>query len=246
MNTLTWILVATGVDSLVALVGVFSLLVSKKTLEKVLLALIGFSAGALLSGAFFHMLGKSLEQLPKNTAFIYLFIGFILFFLIERVLHWHHCHEKQCDIHAFTYLILFGDGIHNFIDGLVIAASFMTGIGFGIVTTVLIIGHESPQEIGDFATLVYGGFTRKKALFFNFLSQLTCVLGGIIGFFASSAISFSKLLLPFAAGGFIYIAGSDLIPELHKEKSAKKVVVSFAFFIIGIVFMVAIKMLVKG
>lgn len=241
MGTLLWILLATVLNSLVALAGVVSLAVSRKTLDRLLIALVGFSAGALLSGAFFHLLAESLERMQSTTAFIYVFAGFILFFIIERFLHWHHCHKGKCDVHTFNYLILIGDGIHNFIDGLIIATSFMVDVSFGIVTTLLIMGHEVPQEIGDFGVLVYGGFGRKKALLFNLLSQCTCIIGGLAGFFFSQASAASVFLLPFAAGGFIYIGASDLVPELHREPRMKRAVVSFLFFLAGIGAMAAIK-----
>ncbi len=247
MNALAWILIATVADSLVSLAGIVSLFCSRRTLDRVLFALVGFSAGALLSGAFFHLLAESLEIFQETTVvFAYVFAGFILFFLIERFLHWHHCHEGKCETHPVTYLILLGDGVHNFIDGLVIAASFLLSTAFGIVTTMLIIGHEVPQELGDFGVLVYGGFGRKKALLFNLLSQMTCIAGGIIGFFFSVGAGFSNTLLPFAAGGFIYIAASDLVPELHKERSTWKSLASFAFFLLGTGFMVGIKMVFGG
>jgi len=245
MSILLWILGATVANSLIALAGAFTLSLSREKLDKIVFALVGFSAGALLSGAFFHMLAEALEEMETTTAFTYLFVGFILFFIIERALHWHHCHKGECDVHAFSYLILIGDTVHNFIDGLVIAASFMVGTGFGIVTSVLIMGHELPQELGDFGVLVYGGFSRKKALFYNFLSQLASVAGGIVGFFVAVTTGFSMVLLPFAAGGFIYIAASDLIPELHKEQSVKKTALAFAFFIIGIAFMLGLKLLLE-
>ena len=247
MSVLLWILGATIANSLVSLVGVISLFCSKRALDKILFALVGFSAGALLAGAFFHLLAEALEMTGESTpVFIWLFTGFILFFLIERFLHWHHCHKGKCEVHAFTRLILIGDGVHNFIDGLVIAASFMVSVGFGIVTTILILGHELPQEIGDFGVLVYGGMERKKALFFNFISQMTSIVGGVIGFFLVASTGLVAVLLPFAAGGFIYIAASDLIPELHKETDLKKTAVAFLFFLIGISFMLAIKLLLEA
>lgn len=236
----------TIIDGLIALVGVFSLWLSDKKLRKILIILVAFSAGALLSGALFHLLSESLETLTSMKAFSYLIIGFILFFIIERILHWHHCHKIKCDVHPFTYLILFGDGVHNFIDGLIIAASFLINIPFGIITSVLIFAHEVPQELGDFGVLVYGGFSKLKALFYNFLSQLTCVVGGVAGYFLSTRIiGVVPFILPFAAGGFIYISASDLIPELHKEKNIKKSLWSFIFFIIGILLMVFIKLIFR-
>jgi len=239
---LEWILAATIVNSLVALVGALALACSRKTLDKVLYALVGFSAGTLLAGAFFHLIAESLEEMEAMQAFYLVFAGFILFFLIERFLHWHHCHEGKCDVHAFSYLILFGDAIHNFIDGLIIAASFMAGVGLGLVTTAMIIGHEVPQELGDFAVLIYGGIERKKALFYNLLSQMTSILGGLVGFFLAMASGLTQYLLPFAAGGFIYIGASDLVPELHKQESIGKTAWAFLLFLAGIALMVGIKL----
>jgi len=237
----------TFIVGLVSLVGIFSLWVKDKALKKILFILVAFSAGALLSGALFHLLTESLETLPTTKAFSYLLVGFILFFIIERFLHWHHCHTGKCDKHPFTYLILFGDGVHNLIDGLIIAASFFVSIPFGIVTSLIIIGHEIPQELGDFGALVYGGFSKFKALIYNFVSQIICVIGGIIGYFLSGSVTgITSFILPFAAGGFIYISASDLIPELHKEPDLKKSLTSFSFFIIGILFMFMIKFVFGG
>lgn len=242
MSILQWIIAATIVNSLLAFAGAVTLGFSKKTLERILHALVGFSTGALLAGAFFHLLAEAIEKIPVMEAFYILFAGFILFFVIERFLHWHHCHEGKCEVHVVSYLILFGDAVHNFIDGIIIAASFVVSISLGIVTTMVVISHELPQELGDFGVLVYGGFARKKALLYNFLAQLTSVLGGIIGFFLVASTGLAVYLLPFAAGGFIYIGASDLIPELHKQESLKKTVGAFAFFLLGILFMIATKL----
>jgi zinc and cadmium transporter len=244
MEILLWIILMTVIDGLIALVGSLFLGFSKERLKRFLFILVAFSAGALLSGAFFHMMSESLEVLTPDTAFTYLLVGFILFFLIERFLHWHHCHDQDCKVHPVSYLILFGDGIHNFIDGLVIASSFLISIPFGIVTSLIILGHELPQEMGDFAVLLHGGMKYKKALVFNFLSQMTAVVGGVVGYFLTA--SFSTLLLPFAAGGFLYISASDLIPEFHKEDDLRKTAVAFIAFLIGIVFLLSIKILFEA
>ena len=215
---------------------------NEKSLNKLVIFLVALSAGALLSGAFFHLIPEALDELTPLTVFTFVMVGFILFFLMEKFLYWHHCHEGKCDVHPVSYLILFGDGIHNFIDGIIIAVSFMVNIPFGIVTTLLIIAHEVPQELGDFGVLVHGGFKKTKALWYNLLSQLTSVLGGIIGYFLSTSIGGAiPFILPFAAGGFIYISASDLVPELHKEPNIAKSLKSFAFFILGILIMLAMK-----
>ncbi len=243
--TLLWILGATFINSLISLVGIFSLWLKEKLLQKIVFLLIALSAGALLSGALFHLTAESLEKLEPETVFALLIGGFCLFFLAERFLWWRHCHEEECEIHPVTYLVLIGDGIHNFIDGVVIAASFLVSLHFGTVITLLILAHEIPQELGDFGVLVYGGFSKEKALFFNFLSQLTCVLGGVLSYFVSLFFEFSYFILPLAAGGFIYIAASDLIPELHKEIDRKRSFASFSIFILGIAIVVLLKVVAE-
>lgn len=245
MGTLAIIILATVVTSLISLVGIFSLWCKDKFLKKIVMILVALSAGTLLSGAFFHLIPESLEVLSPNGVFLNVMLGFVIFFLMERLLYWHHCHEGKCDVHPVSYLILIGDGFHNFIDGIIIGVSFMVGIPFGIVTTLLIIAHEIPQELGDFGVLVHGGFSKSKALFYNLISQLTSVIGGILGFFLSSKIEgLIPFILPFAAGGFIYISASDLVPELHKEPKLGKSLLSFGFFIIGIALTFVIKFLV--
>ncbi len=247
LETLLLILLATIINGFVGLIGVLTLWLRDRALQKILIILVAFSAGALMSGALFHMMAESLETMETIIAFSYLMVGFIVFFLIERFLHWRHCHEAdRCEVHPFTQLVLIGDGIHNFIDGLVIAASFMVNPGFGFLTTLIIILHEIPQEIGDFGVLVYGGYEKLRALGLNFLVQLISVVGGIVGFFLLYTPESIGFLLPFAAGGFIYIAASDLIPELHKEEDMKRSTLSFIFFIIGILFLLGVKLFLGG
>ena len=148
--------------------------------------------------------------------------------------------ENVCSIFIRTYTDtsnLVGDGFHNFIDGMMIAASFLVSAKLGMVTTVAIILHEIPQELGDFGVLVYGGFSKRKALAFNFLSAAMAMIGAIVGYFIAHAVeNFASIILPLTAGGFIYIATSDLIPELHKESSLKRATVAFLAFIMGIAF----------
>jgi zinc and cadmium transporter len=169
-------------------------------------------------------------------------IGFIFFFILEKYFHWRHCHKGKCDVHAFTYLNLIGDGIHNFIDGLIIGATFFSDLRVGMVTTTAIVFHEIPQELGDFGVLLYGGFSRKKALYFNFLSAATAIAGTVIGYFFSTHIAgFSNILLPLAAGGFIYVAACDLVPQLHKQPDIKEAARAMLLFMIGILLMLLLK-----
>ncbi len=241
--TLIYILSATVLVSLISLIGIFTLGVKTKTFDKILVLLVGFAAGALIGGAFLHLLPEALERCGCDLVFFYTLIGFTVFFLMERYLYWRHCHEGVCDIHTFTYLNLIGDGVHNFTDGLIIAAGFVTDLRLGIVTTLAVIFHEVPQEMGDFGILVYGGFSKSKALFFNFICALTAVLGAVIGYILSGITeNFSLFLIPFTAGGFIYIAASDLIPELHKQKDSKRANAAFVAFILGLVFMALAKL----
>jgi len=246
MNTLLWILAATVIDGLIAFSGVLTLGLKKKTFESVILALVAFSAGALLAGGLFHLFLESLNYIKAQTAILMLLVGFIFFFLMERILRWHHCHEGHCKVHPVNSLILLGDGLHNFIDGLVMAASFIVGVPFGIITSLMMYAHEIPQELGNFAVLVHNKMLKGKALWFNFLAQLTCVLGGIVGYLFRQMDLFRNLLMPFAAGGFLYIAASDLIPELHKEANLKVSIKAFLFFLVGVGFMIAVKFLLNG
>lgn len=239
---LVWILASTLLVTLISLIGIFTLAIKEKLLDKILFCLIGFSAGALIGGAFLHILPEALEKTNSTVVFYYLISGIVLFFSLERYFYWRHCHNGVCDIHAFSYLNLIGDGLHNFIDGMMIAVSFMVSLRLGIVTTLAVIFHEIPQELGDFGVLIYGGFTKRKALFYNFISALTAMVGAIVGYFISDAAKgFSNFILPLTAGGFIYIATSDLIPEIHKEKDQRRSSLAFAAFLVGIIFMALAK-----
>jgi zinc and cadmium transporter len=232
------ILIATFIVSAISLIGVLTLAVRPRLLERILFSFVGFSAGALLGGTFLHILPEALEETPSITVFYLLILGICLFFLMERYFYWRHCHEEKCEVHAFTYLNLIGDGFHNFTDGMVIAASFLVSYKLGVVTTMAIILHEIPQELGDFAVLVFGGFSKKKALFFNFLSALMAMLGAIAAYFISGLVAgFSRFVLPVTAGGFLYIATSDLIPQIHKEKDMKRSTSAFVAFLLGIAVM---------
>ncbi len=240
-----WILVATLVDSFIALIGAFTLFLNENLGKKIIDALIAFSAGSILAGAFFHLVAESLEKLTSQVVFLLLISGFSLFFIIERYFWWHHCHKSKCEVHPVGYLVLLGDGLHNFIDGGAIAASFFVSVPFGLLTTLLILSHEVPQELGDFAILVGSGYSKVKALLFNLISQLTSVIGGILVYFLGSFPKVVDFLLPLAAGGFIYISASDLIPELHREPNRWRSFVSFLLFLAGLIFVIVLKFLIE-
>ncbi len=241
-----WAFFSTLAVSLISFIGVFTLAINKKLLDKLVFVLVAFSAGALMGGAFFHLIPEAVEGKEPLAVMVFVMTGFVVFFLMERILHWRHCHDGHCDVHMFTYLNLIGDGLHNFIDGLVIAAAYITSFQLGFTATIAVIMHEIPQEIGDFGVLIYGGMKRNKALFFNFISAVTAMVGAVVGIALSGIVEgFTSFLVPFAAGGFIYIAASDLIPELHKESKLKKSLLSFFMFIVGISFMIALKFLLE-
>lgn len=245
MNTLLWSIGATVVVSFISLIGIAALMIKKRILERILLWLVGFSAGALIGGAFLHLIPEALSGSSQENVFVYVLVGFSSFFVLERFIKWRHCHNQdgKCEIHSFTYMNLIGDGFHNFIDGLIIVASFSINPGLGIATTLAVIAHEIPQEISDFGVLVYGGFSRARALVLNFLIALTAILGALVGFFLLSIQDISQFLLSFTAGSFIYISASDLIPELHKEPKVKKSVISFSFFLLGALFMYLVRLI---
>lgn len=239
-----WILASNFLISLVVFLGAFLLLIGKAFLKKFLLFLVAFSAGTLMAAAFLHLIPEAVEGPLGNNAFLFVLFGFITFFAIEKIFYWRHCHEIDCSIHEFAYLNLFGDAVHNFIDGLIIAASFMVDWHLGVSTSLAILMHEAPQEIGDFSVLLYAGFSSKKALLFNFLTGLSSVLGGLLGYFLIGRIELlTSFLIAFAAGGFIYISASDLIPEIKKETDRKKCFFNFAVFVLGILLIYSLSFL---
>lgn len=228
--------------SLVSLIGIVTLSIKLERLNKFLLYMVSFSAGALFGDAFIHLLPESVEAVGFNLQVsIYIILGITFFFVIEKFVHWRHCHNVECsghNTHAFATMNIFGDAVHNFIDGLIIGASYLISIPTGIATTVAIFLHEIPQEIGDFGVMIHGGFSKNKALLYNFLTAMTSFVGLLIALLIGSlADGLTLFIVPFAAGGFIYIAGSDLIPELHKEVGVKKSLMQLATFVLGIVVM---------
>lgn len=244
VEKLVFIILMSSIISLGAIAGVFTLLLKEKKLKKILLFLVSLSAGTLIGGAFLHLLPEASENLPGDQLFYFVLLAFVLFFLVEKVLHWRHCHKDNCIVHTFGYMNLFGDAVHNFIDGLIIAAAFLTDINLGITTGLAVALHEIPQEISDFGVLLHAGFEKRKALLINFLVATTTIIGGLVGYLISFRVNvFVSYLLPFAAGGFIYIAASDLMPEIRKETSLKRSIVSFAVFVLGILIMFFAKIL---
>jgi len=242
MSTLGWIISSSLLMSAIALVGSVTLILKEQTLQKILLPLVAFAAGSLIGGAFLHMMPAGLLQYEGDDAFyLWILLGFSVFFALEQLLHWHHCHRAETSCKKpLTYLILVGDGLHNFIGGLAIAGTFLIDIQLGIMAWLAAAAHEIPQELGDFAVLVHGGWGKRKALLFNVLSALTFLVGGLTAYMVSFKINID-FLVPFAAGNFLYIGASDLVSEVNKHGNIKANLIHFASFAAGITLMWIIK-----
>jgi zinc and cadmium transporter len=250
MNTTLAIIISVLIVSLISVVGILFILMRKKSLDKFLMFFVSLSVGSLLGGAFLHLIPGSFggEGFSLNVSFLIL-AGILIFFIIENFIHWRHCHvptSKEHPHHLGT-MNLVGDGLHNLIDGLVIASAYFVNIPLGIATTFAVIIHEIPQEIGDFGVLLYAGYSKKKALLFNFISALIAIIGAIIGIsFSESSAVFEYIIIPIAAGGFLYIAGSDLIPEIHKNQDKGFPLKNLGGILLGIFLMYVLTFLEIG
>ncbi len=242
MNTLLSIIVSNVLISLFSLVGGITIIWKRLIDKKIIPYLVAFAAGVMLTTVFVDLLPEAMEhsrEFGKNyNIFLPVFFGILLSFFIERFLLWFHHHESTHGIKPARYLIIIGDGIHNFIDGVVIAATFLTSPELGLITTIAIAAHEIPQEIADFGILIHSGLTKTEALIINLFSALIAVAGGILGYFFLSTIEGSlPFLLSLSSGIFIYIAGSDLIPHLHKDYREQRKWEQVIPFIVGIILM---------
>jgi len=246
MNELIAILASVTTVSLIAFVGLIFIGLKENLLKRILTVLIGFASGNLLGGAFLHLLPEAAEKDTSIVPFYFVIVGIVFFFALEKFLYWRHCHEEECPVHLFVYLNLIGDGIHNFIDGMIIAVAYMLSFAGGLAATLAVIFHEIPQEIGDFGVLIYGGFSKKKALTYNFASAITAILGALITYYFANVPNITTFLVPFAAGGFIYIAATDLMPELHKKSRADISIVQLIAITSGIALMTYLKIAVGG
>lgn len=235
MSILSSIIIASLVVSLISLIGAVLPVWEKLTVRKLSTYLVAFAAGVMLTTAFIDLLPEALENNTLENIYIYGLLGIIVFFLIERFFIWFHHHDKM-HVEPTAYLVLLGDGLHNFFDGLAIAAAFLGNPGLGFITTLAISAHEIPHEIADFSILIHAGMKKAKALFYNFVSALTALLGAIVGFYYLN--KFEKMipaLLMFSAGIFIYIACSDLIPDLHEDFKRQRRWSTTVTFLAGVV-----------
>lgn len=230
--------------SLISLIGLIFLSLKKSLLQSILTMLVSFAIGALFANVFLHLLPEIVEGSDDlRFSFGMILAGLIISLIIEKIIHWHHSHDLQCEHEhkPVGCLVMIGDGVHNITDGILIATSYLVSIEVGIATTIAVALHEIPQEIGDFAIMIHSGYSHMRALFLNFISALTAVLGAIIVLVLHEYIDgIESILVPIAAGNFLYIAGSDLVPELHHEKGFKKNAIQIMSIIAGVVLMILV------
>ncbi len=237
MGDLVWIVTGGVLMTAIALVGSITTVLQPAALERLLLPMVSLAAGTLLGGAFLHMLPAGFDALGPLAGGVWLLGGFTAFLALEQFLHWHHCHRASAACRSpMTYLILLGDALHNFLGGLSIASTFLVDHKVGITAWLAAAAHEIPQELGDFGALVHGGWDRRRALIWNFLSGLTFLLGALIAYGVSFHHEVSGLIL-FGAGNFIYIGASDLVPEIKANPSVRKALVNFGCFVVGVLLM---------
>lgn len=237
MQILIYTLVSVTIVSLLSLLGLIAFPFGEKKIQKFLIWAVAFAAGTLLGDAFLHLIPEAYAQGGSLLVPFSLLGGMLAFFVLEKFIHWHHCHDIECEEHnpTFSYVIMFGDAMHNFIDGMIIAASYAVSIPLGIATTLAVVFHEIPHEIGDYASMLYGGFSKVKALWYNFLAGMVAIAGaGLVLVIDMNVDLLTKALVPFAAGGFIYVASADIIPELHKSTKIRHSILQLVCIIIGI------------
>jgi zinc and cadmium transporter len=242
MNSFYLSLLAVLIVSLLSLSGIFLIFLNKKISQKVNLLLVSFAVGALFGDTFIHLLPQAFSSLNSMTVSLLTITGLLIFFVLEKILRWHHCHEIDCDIHSTRHIIALntiGDTVHNSIDGMIIAASFIVSIKLGIFTSIAVLLHEIPQEFGDFAILIHSGLSLKKTIMYNILSATSAFVGVFLVFLLGSKVSsLSSYLLPITAGAFIYLAASDLIPELHRhDPPLSHSLLQLLFIILGVALM---------
>ncbi|OIK25528.1 zinc transporter [Streptomyces malaysiense] len=240
---LWWIVLSGLAMGLLSLVGGVALLLPERTFERVVLPLVALAAGALLGGALFHMLPESVRALG-NHLYVYVCVaaGLLSFLVLEQFLHWHHCHRPIAAHRPLGYLVLVADGLHNFIGGLAVGSAFVVDVRLGVVTWLVAAAHEVPQELGDFGILVHSGWSPARALAFNLASALTFPLGGVIAYSLAGEVDIA-VLVPFAAGNFLYIAVADLLPEITTSPAPREKVLHTACFVLGLAVLLGVAVL---
>jgi zinc and cadmium transporter len=250
VSDLGWIVVGGVGNAALSLIGGLTSFLPEGTLQRLLRPLVAFAAGSLLGSVFFHLIPAATSAESEGAAhaghYVWVLAGFAAFLALEQFLHWHHCHNGAPHGHdehqPMTYLILIGDALHNFLDGLSVASAFLLDPRAGIAAWLATAAHEIPQELGDYAILVYGGWPRSRALLFNLLSSSTFLVGGVLAYGLAQRIDLSSLIL-FGAGNFLYIGAADLVPEVKRDERLGMAALSFAGFIAGSALMFALGLL---
>ncbi|MBN1801308.1 MAG: ZIP family metal transporter [Candidatus Lokiarchaeota archaeon] len=254
-------------------VGVFMLSMKERTLDGILFVLVAFATGTIFATAILDLIPEAIHHIEEGAinidilgVFLVVLLGYVIFFVLERFVYWFHGHahgkdeqmvcysniteggnlsvQKGHNIKTFALLNLMGDGLHNYLDGIVIMVGFLSGVENGIVITLAVLFHELPQEMGDFGILVYGGFSRKKAIFYNFTSAMIALLGGLTALLLTESVeAFNAFMLAFSGGGFLYIASTELMPELLKHKNLKKSILQAVIFVFGILMILSLILL---
>lgn len=241
MDLLLYIIISTVLVGLAAFAGLLGLAIDPEKLNKIILYLVSFSVGALLGDAFIHIIPEAFQEMGFTLKVpILILCGYLLFFVMEKFLLWRHCHDNDCQGHVkpLATLSIVGDAVHNVVDGMFIASSYLISLPLGISTTLAVFLHEIPHELGNFAILVHSGIERRNAILYNLGTGVASVIGAIATYYIG--VNFSGLaimLLPVTAGGFLYVAGSDLIPELHHENKLRRSIVQLLCIFVGILIM---------
>jgi zinc and cadmium transporter len=247
---MVYAIISVVIVSLLSVAVVLPLFAKKKLPDKLLVFLLSVSVGVLLSTVFLDFLPETLEHGYHTETALIILGGFLAMFILEKFVHWHHSKKaEECQGHGHAYSVapinLIGDGIHNFLDGLVIAGAYAVNVGVGVAATISVIFHEIPQEMADFGVLLYSGLSKIRALLFNFISALTAILGAVVGILlAGSVEGFTHFIIPFAAGNFLYIAASNLLPQLHRHCRLRDTVYHVAAIVLGVLIIVAVSMFV--
>lgn len=234
MPVVVAILIASLAESLVSFAGGALAIFSAEQVRKATHFIVSFAVGALLSVSFLELIPEAIAMSSAESALSFVLVGIVLFFVLEKFLFWYHCHDGKCPVHIYTYLILWGDFLHNLIDGVMLALAFLVDIKLGLLTTIAIIFHEIPQEVGDFGIMVAGGLSKRRALLYNFLVALSTLIGALITYALGAVLEpFLSIALALVAGNFIYIAATDLMPELHEPTGFPHAALQILLIIIG-------------
>lgn len=240
LTSTVYTIVASLIVFLSSFIGIFTISLNEKTLHKVLTLLVAYSAGTILGAALFDLLPEAVELVDEELVYPIIAFGFVFFLFLERTIYWYHGHGHEHEFEegemteSFAYLNLVGDFIHNFIDGIIIAASFVNSFTVGVAATIAVIFHELPQEMGDYGILIYAGVERRRALILNSVAALSVVAGGLFGsFFLSTMEVLEGYMVAFSAGAFIFLSASELIPEMHEEHDRVKALLQLVVLILG-------------